>query len=150
MRFSLQCFRLKYLNLEQNNITSVPHLRLLEPNLLGENYSHTILPNFNEVIDEELQNVNSKISLLEEILYNGAKTEGLSRINGVIEKECSQGHLQGTKEIVFYFNHYLLAFINSSSSFSVSGWPLNTLVKNTLHNYFKSSHITSNFRGSTN
>ena len=93
--------KLKYLNLEQNNITSVPHLRLLEPNLPGENYSHTILPNFNEMIDEELQNVNSKISLLEEILYNDGKPEGLSRINSVIENDCSQGHLQGRHILPF-------------------------------------------------
>jgi hypothetical protein len=73
----------------------VPHLTLLEPNILGKNYSHAIFPNFDEVIDEEIQNVNSKISLLEEILYSGGKTEGLSEINGVIEGECSQGHLQG-------------------------------------------------------
>ena len=99
--------KLKYLNLEQNNITSIPHLRLLEPNILGENYSHTMLPNFNEVIDEELQNVNSKISLLEEILYNGSKAEGLSRINDVIEKECSQRHLQDRHILPFPSLHHL-------------------------------------------
>ena len=98
----LRRFRLKYLNLEHNNITSVPHLRLFQPkrNIHGSNYSHTIstAPDFNEVIDEEIQDVNSKISILEEILYIGGKAEGLTERSDVIETECSQGHLQGNAD----------------------------------------------------
>ncbi|CAB4016101.1 X-ray radiation resistance-associated 1-like, partial [Paramuricea clavata] len=86
--------RLKYLNLEHNNIVSVPHLRLLEPNMLGHTAEISTAPNLNEVIDEEIEDVNSKISILEEILYSGGKTEGLTERNGVIETECSQGYLQ--------------------------------------------------------
>ena len=92
---------MKYLNLEHNNITSVPHLRLLEPNTnkFRSTYSHPeeilTASNFNEVIDEEIEDVNSKISILEEILYNTNKTENAPGRNDVIETECSQGHLQG-------------------------------------------------------
>ena len=93
-------FRLKYLNLEHNNIVSVPHLRLLEPNILGHTAEISTAPNLNEVIDEEIEDVNSKISILEEILYSGGKTGGLTERNGVIETECSQGYLQGTADYV--------------------------------------------------
>ena len=92
---------MKYLNLEHNNITSVPHLRLLEPNtnILQSNYSHPeeilTAPSIDEVIDDEIDKVNSKISILEEILYNTGKTKNAPETNDVIETECRQGHLQG-------------------------------------------------------
>lgn len=67
----------------------MPHLRLLKPKTSEHrsNYSH-------DVIDEEIDDVNSKISILEEILYCG-KNDELTEKNDVIETECSQGHFQG-------------------------------------------------------
>ncbi|XP_028405734.1 X-ray radiation resistance-associated protein 1-like [Dendronephthya gigantea] len=87
--------RLKYLNLEYNNIASVPHLRLLKPktSILRSNYSH-------DVIDEEIDDVNSKISILEEILYSG-KNDELTEKGDVIETECSQGHFQDRHTLPF-------------------------------------------------
>lgn len=92
------------MNLEHNNITSVPHLRLLEAKtniLLNGSHltSHTSTANLNEVIDEEIENVNSKISILEEILCS-SKPDGLSERYNVIEAESGtfNRHLQGNGE----------------------------------------------------
>lgn len=96
---------MKYLNLEHNNITSVPHLRLLDAKsnvLLNRSHltSHTPTANLSEVIDEEIEDVNSKISILEEILYN-SKTDGLGERYNVIEAQpgtYTHRHLQGNEE----------------------------------------------------
>ena len=82
--------------MEHNNITSVPHLRLREPNtsVYRDTAERSTAANLSEAIDEKIEDVNSKISILEEILYNSDKTERLTDRN-VIDVECSQGHFQG-------------------------------------------------------
>lgn len=100
--------RLQYLNLENNDISFVPQLKLLDPktklhlnngddksylqsnpHVTDEDSKLTLepIPNIDEVLDSELADISSKISSLEKILYydNG---ESKDRPKNTVEEEA--------------------------------------------------------------
>lgn len=119
--------RLQYLNLENNDISFVPQLKLLDPktklhlnngddksylqsnpHVTDEDSKLTLepIPNIDEVLDSELADISSKISSLEKILYydNG---ESKDRPKNTVEEEAInfvRKHMEG--KFRSYFKWY--------------------------------------------
>lgn len=115
--YFLSFSRLQYLNLADNNISSVPHLKLLgqksdldlnsnghkssvkNTGLIAKDRLQVLGPitNVDEVLESELADVNSKIDTLKDILYN-INNEEVDAVNNSIERESvsrAHGHLKG-------------------------------------------------------
>lgn len=107
---------MKYLNLEHNSISSVPHLKLLEPKTNLRLSSNEYFPNntpeadkdrelrlertpnVDKVLDSELADVNSKISSLEDIVYND-KNEEEKAINNTVKDEANNFIYEQLKDL---------------------------------------------------
>lgn len=142
--------RLQYLNLEHNDISYVPQLKLLDPKTKShlnngsdepylessppavvEEDSKLILersPNFDDVLDIKLAHVNNKISSLEEMLYDNNVRRDV--INNATKEEAinlAHGHLDDLRVLPFPSLRHLNIANNhieeEEGLLALSSWP---------------------------